>query len=220
MAFVNTTFPELKLKHGLQKSVVDPVSITGNGTREIRRRQNKWERFVWDIPARNLLEADKQAVLAFLRSVNMGQDSFLYRDPTIPTLTDVKLPRYTGGVNTRQLVIPYGVPDSLSLLDDRLKHPLYRASITGLTFKKNGTPITGTYVSGFDLTGFRTVSFSGVVGTDTITVSGTPLFVVRFNGTLGWNIQAMSLPAGGACGDVTPSVVELNDFQLVEVYEE
>lgn len=222
MAFQNITFPDLKLKHGLVKTVVDPVVITGNGAREVRRRQNQFERFVWSIQSRNLTEADKLAIHAFLRGVNIAQDSFLYRDPTWPTFTDVRLPQGTGtgaGVSQRQLCFPYAVPNVSNILDNRLKHPIYNLSLTGLTFKNNGVTAAASSFGVLD-DGHQYVTVTGATNGSNVTVTGTPKLVVRFNGQLGWAIAAMTLPSGGACGDVVPSVVQLADFQLVEVFEQ
>lgn len=209
MAFQNVIFPTLKLKHGAYKEISDPVSITGNGTRELRRKQNRWERFIWTIPSRHLIEADKLAIHKFLRGVNMGLDSFLFQDPTCPELLNAPLKNRS--TNTWYLNIPY---DSTT----PGTHPIMNPRMSGLVFKKNGVTVTATY-SGVDTAGFPYVTITGSVPTDTITVTGSLYMTVRFNGTLGYTITAMEKSSLGGTCQVVPTVVQLADFQLVEVFE-
>lgn len=211
MAYQAVVFPELKLKHGITKEAVDPVSITGNGAREIRRRLNRFDRYVWTIPGRSLLEADKDAVYKFLRGVSMGKDSFLYRDPFIPTLTDAILPTVAGAAGTvRAMCLPFD-PSTAGT------HPIYNPQFGGLTFKRNGSPVTPAQLGVTN--GLFLINVTGAISGDSITVSGTPHMTVRFDGTFSERIVAMQLPNVGACGDVYPTVVELGDFRLVEVFE-
>lgn len=210
MAFVNSIFPVLKLKHGITKEIVDPVMITGNGTREIRRKQNKWERFVWSIPARQLLEADKQAITKFLRLTDMGLKSFLFQDPTYPEFNAAPLTNRS--TNTWYLTLPYDATTAGT-------HPVFNPVIGGLVFKKNGVTVTATYTGIDGTTGLPYVTITGSVPADTVTVTGPTYSTVRFAGPLAYTITAMAKsPLGGTC-NVVPTVVQLADFQLIEVFE-
>lgn len=210
MAFSNLIFPEIKLKHGIQKEVVDPVTITGNGAREVRRKQNRWERFIWTIPSRQLLDADKVAIHKFLRQVGMGLNSFLYRDPTYPSFVDAPLTNRSG--NTWFMNLPY---DAITAGT----HPVFHPQMGGLVFKKGGVTATATF-GGVDSNGFPYVTISGSTPADSITVTGAVYMTVRFEGSLNFSIDAMakSTVATNSC-DVVPTIVTLNDFKLVEVFE-
>lgn len=210
MAFLNSKFPTLKLKHGVAKEVVDPVSVTGNGAREVRRKQNRWERFVWSVPARNLIDSDKTAIHKFLRSTDMGLKSFLYQDPTFPELNLAPMTWRSSG--TAYLNLPYDATTPGT-------HPIFNPVMGELVFRKNGNIVTATY-NGLDSNGYPYVTITGglLVG-DTLTVTGPIYMTVRFASTLKYSITAMTpSPLGGTC-NVVPSVVELGDFQLVEVFE-
>lgn len=208
MAFQNVIFPALKLKHGAYKEISDPVSITGNGTRELRRKQNRWERFIWSIPARHMIEADKVAIYKFLRGVNMGLDSFLFQDPTCPELN--LAPLKNRSTNTWYLNIPY---DSTTAGT----HPIMNPVMGGLKFRKNGNTVTATFA--VDSAGFPYVTITGTVPTDVITVTGPLYMTVRFAGPLGYTIAAMEKsPLPGVC-NVVPTVIQLADFQIIEVFE-
>jgi hypothetical protein len=210
MAFLNSKFPTLKLKHGVTKEIVDPVSVTGNGAREVRRKQNRWERFVWTIPARNLPNADKDAIYKFLRSTDMGLKSFLYQDPTFPEFNATPLPFRSSG--TAYLNLPLDATTAGT-------HPVFNPVMGELVFRKNGNVVTATY-NGVDSNGYPYVTITGgLLVTDVLTVTGPIYMTVRFNSTLRYSISAMSpSPLGGTC-NVVPSVVELSDFQLIEVFE-
>lgn len=209
MAFQNIIFPDLKLKHGIHKEIVMPVSITGNGNREVRRKQNRYERFVWSIPARTLLEADKQAIYKFLNQVNYGLDSFLYRDPTYPELNGAIMSYRSG--TTWYLNIPF---DSTTAGT----HPIINPVMAGLTFKKNAVAVTGvTFAVGTD--GRPYIDVPASVSTDVITVTGPLYMTARFDSTFNFTIAAMiPSPLNASCAP-NPSMVELGDFNIVEVFE-
>jgi len=209
MAFQNVTFPDIKLKHGISKSVLDPVVITGNGAREVRRRQNRWPRYTWTYPARVMQESDRAAISNFLATVHTAQDSFKLRDPVQPTITNGKLASRSGA--TWYL----NVPISSSVAGT---HPIMNPDMSALTFYKNGVPTAATF-GGLDADGLPYVTVTSTSPSDTVTISGDLYLTVRFQGDLAWTIAAMTLPSGGDCTDVAPSVVELADFALVEVFE-
>jgi len=210
MAFTNIIFPTLKLKHGVIKEIVDPVMITGNGAREVRRKQNKWERFVWTIPARYLLEADKTAITKFLRQTDMGLKSFLFQDPTYPEFNAT--PLTSRSTNTWYLTLPWDTTTAGT-------HPVFNPVMSGLVFKKNGVTVTATYTGIDGTNGLPYVTITGSVPADVITVTGPTYSTVRFAGPLRFSIAAMQKsPLGGTC-NVVPTVVQLEDFQLIEVFE-
>ena len=210
MAFQNVIFPDLKMKHGAQKEVVMPISITGNGTREVRRKQNRFERFVWSIPARTLLEADKQAVYKFLNQVNFGLDSFLYKDPTMPELNGAIMTSRSG--DTWYLNLPF---DSTTAGT----HPIMNPVMGGFTFKKNGIAVTGVTFGGLDTNGLPHITVPTSISTDTITVTGPVYMTARFDSTFSYTITAMApSPLGATCAPAT-TMVEMGDIKIVEVFE-
>ena len=210
MAFQNVIFPDLKMKHGTSKEIVMPVSVTGNGTRELRRKQNRFERFVWTIPARTLLEADKQAIYKFLNGVNYGLDSFLFRDPTMPELNGAIMTSRSG--TTWFLNLPF---DSTTAGT----HPIMNPVMGGLTFKQNGVAVTGVTYGGLDSNGYPYITVPGSVITDVITVTGPVYMTARFDSTFNFSISAMApSPLGASCAPAT-TMIELGDIKIVEVFE-
>lgn len=213
MAFQNIKFPDIKLKHGISKTVLDPVVVTGNGAREVRRRTNKFERFVWSYPGRTMTEADKHAVYTFLRGVNMEQDSFLLRDPTQPSVVKGKL-AYNGTPTYWVMAIPFSSTQAGT-------HPLFRPDLSTLVVYRNGVVEPGAMfdTSYLDTQGRPRLYVPGSVPTDNIQISCDVYLTVRLSGTLAWSIAAMTKPAGSDCAGVTPIAVDLGDFSLIEVYE-
>lgn len=209
MAFQNVTFPEIKLKHGISREIVVPVSVTGNGNRELRRKMYRHERFIYTIPARTLLEADKQAIYKFFNQVNYGLDSFMFKDPTIE-FNDSKLSFRSG--TTWWLNLPF---DSTTAGT----HPVYNPKLADLWFKKNTVAVTGVTLSYDTTTGLPYVTVPGSVNTDTITVSGPVYITVRFNGTFTHTTVAMAPSTNGGTCNPVPVMVELGDISLIEVFE-
>lgn len=209
MAFSGLTFPNLKLKHGITKEMVDPISITGNGAREVRRKQNKTDRGVWTFPARVISEDDKQTLVKFLKQTNMGLDSFYFQDPTYPNFVDAVMTHRSS--NTYWLNIPF---DSTTAGT----HPVLRPKMSELTVKLNGVTTTAT-VQTDSTTGKPFIQTAGAGGSSiTCTVSGPCYLVARFAGTVAYRIVAMARNGSTGC-DVAPTHVELQDFQIVEVFE-
>lgn len=207
MAFSGLTFPQLKLKHGISKQIIDPIMVTGNGAREVRRKQNKTDRGVWTFPARNISEADKQALVKFFQQTRMGADSFYFQDPTMPVLVDA--PMASRSTNTFYFNVPF---DAVTPGN----HPIVRPVNVGLTVKLNGTPTTNySFATGTD--GLPYIQVTGATPTDTVTVSGAFYLVARFSGTLQYSIAAMQKVDNNCT--VVPTIVELADFQIIEVFE-
>lgn len=210
MAFQSVIFPTLKLKHGITREVVDPVMITGNGAREVRRKQNRWERFVWTIPARNLVQSDIDAIYKFLNGVGKGLDSFLFQDPHYPEFNNAKLAnKATTGW---YLNLPY---DSTTAGT----HPVMNPILGGLSIKKNGIAHAVTPTFAIDGDGFPIITIPSTSPSDVITISGAVYMTVRFEGTLTTTIAAMQKSTLGGTCNVVPSVSNIQDFRLVEVWE-
>lgn len=207
MAFSGLTFPQLKLKHGISKQIIDPISVTGNGAREVRRKQNKTDRGVWTFPARNISEADKQALVKFLQQTRMGADSFYFQDPTMPVLVDAKMS--SRSTNTFYYNVPFDATTAGN-------HPIIRPVNVGLTVKLNGVTTTNySFATGTD--GLPYIQVTGATVSDTVTVSGPVYLIGRFSGTVQYSITAMTKIDNNCT--VAPTVVELADFQVVEVFE-
>lgn len=216
-------FPELRLKHGIQKSVIDPISITGNGAREVRRRINSSDRFMWTLPARLLLEEDKAAIYEFVyNSLSAPQDSFYFRDPTYPSFSGLMRTRGSPTALNKWFTVP---TTFLTLTTGR--HTMWSAASTTIRnqFKYYRTDtnaeIFPTAISYDSTTGapYATFSASDVVGPNyRVRFEGPLYFPVRLNGSLQWSIETMIKDGDDPC-DVVPQIIQMNDFQLIEVFE-
>lgn len=210
MAFSGLTFPQLKLKHGITKEIVDPISVTGNGAREVRRKQNKIDRGVWSFPARNMYEADKQAIVKFLQQTRMGLDSFYFQDPTYPEFNEAVMTWRSS--NTYWFNIPYDATTGGI-------HPVLRPKMGELTVKLNGVTTTASVFT--DSTTGMPYLQTGGAGSSSIvcTVTGPCYLVGRFAGPLNYTITAMQKSTLSGTCNVVPTVVQLGDFQIIEVFE-
>lgn len=89
MAFQNILFPNPKLLHGLKKEVIQQTKIISNGNTEFRLSKNDpRRRWVW--PSRAMSEADKNAIVNFMKSVDFSLDSFRFYDPFEKTEVHVR----------------------------------------------------------------------------------------------------------------------------------
>lgn len=205
MAFRNVIFPSLKYVHGTRKSLASPVTITGNGVREIRRKQFRFDRLSWTFPARNITQQDKTAIYKFLRGVDMGMDSFLLQDPEMPELVNAQL-THKGG-NVWYLNVPFDAATPGT-------HPIFNPQMGSLTFRVNGAVRTATFA--IDAAGYPTVSVAGSTSSSTVTVSGPLYYTVRLNSELSWSLQAFD---DNGAAMPTPVVSLLNDISFIEVFE-
>ena len=203
MAFQNVVMPQIKLIHGVQKTVIDPVTIIGNGARETRRKQNRYERFSWNYPSRSILAESKQELHEFFAGMGSSLDSFLMIDPDFPDFAGMQLTEFAAP--NWYFETPTG-------------HPYFNPVMSGLTFKVNGVTKTATFFNGDDngALGRPYVSVANSLPGDIVTVSGPAHLTVRLNGTLAWNISAMV--KNGTCSP-TPTIVDMSDLSLVEVFE-
>lgn len=209
MAFQAVKFPNLKLKHGNVKEIIDPITVTGNGAREVRRKQNRWDRYSWTIPSRQLTDTDKLALLKFFRQVQSGLDSFLYQDPDFPEFNGHKLQSRSG--STWYLNVPYDLTTPGT-------HPILNPQMGELTFKRNGVTAVTTY-GGLDSNGFPYVTVTGSSASDTITVFGNVYMTARFDSTITTSITAMQKSTINNNCIVTPLVSAISDIKLIEVFE-
>lgn len=236
MSFTYNLFPELRLKHGVEKTINDPVSITSNGNREIRRRINAVERHSWNIPSRNLLQADMDAMLLFFNTVRSSVDSFLYRDPVLPQLTNVQLYPFSVGGVTYFALYHTGFHPVLNFGNNVGTNPNWHAFDTKSVFKRNGTTLATSQftvkmncdpVLDLGATAFqhpRTTIIKASTGswalTDVITYSGPLYKTVRFDSMVSYKIAVLekSTLLTGSC-EVLPTVSQMADIKLMEVFE-
>lgn len=229
MSFTYTAFPELRLKHGVEKTINDPVSITTNGNREVRRKVNKQERYSWKIPSRNLYQEDMEEIVNFFVASQSSVNSFLYRDPTLPEL-----------VNQRFTPITISGAPVFALFHTG-QHPVMNLGRTGnlpawdfalstIVIKRNGVVQTVdtnfAVLENYDLSLYgypRTmviVPTSTWSSTDVVTFSGPLYHTVRFDSMINYSITAMekSNLLTGTC-EVVPTISQLGDVSLIEVFE-
>lgn len=221
MAFQHIIMPKLKLIHGVQKSVVNPVSVIGNGTRETRRKQNRYERFVWTFPSRSILQESKQELHEFFRGVSASLDSFLFQDPDRPEMVNES---FAG----RKAVDTPGYEDFWYFEVDG--HPLFNHPDTGqLDIKINGDTFYAEWLVFIHPTNgrpmilipgsFAATGYSNGSVLYAMYISGPIYMTVRLNSTLSWTISAMDKSSSGATCTPTPLIVDMGDIELVEVFE-
>jgi len=202
MAFQNVVMPKIKLVHGVTKQIIDPVTVIGNGNRETRRKQSRYERFVWKFPSRSILKESKVELYEFFKSTNSSLDSFLMTDPDFPEFYETPLVHKTGSV--WYLELPGG-------------HPVFNPVMGGLSFYKNGVLAAATFA--VDADGRPTVTITGTSGVDNVHVNGPVHLTVRLNSALGWSISAMDKSPSGATCTPTPTIVDMADIEIIEVFE-
>lgn len=228
MTFQLIKFPELRLKHGIEKTINDPVNITTNGNREIRRKLNKTERYSWKIPARMLYQEDMDEIVEFFNTTQSSMDTFLYRDPTKPELIAQSLKAFTSGGTLWFLCLHSG------------NHPIINLGASGfsalwdmsdLVIKRNGVVVNQSSITvsmNHDFgdaapyprcTAIRPTGGGWSAG-DIITIGGPIYSTVRFDSMVSYKIAAMQKSSliTGDC-EVVPTVSELSDIQLMEVFE-
>lgn len=229
MTFQYKIFPDLRLKHGVEKTINDPVAITSNGNREIRRKINKTERYSWNIPARNLLQADMQAIIDFSRTVTSSVDSFLYKDPTMPELVNQPLTRmFADGLNYFALYHSGTHPVMNLLAGGNL--PQFDLFNDAVVIKRNGVVVDKNTINlaynkdpstlGRPDLPRTTILSSNWAANDVITYTGPIYHTVRLDSMISYRIAALkrSTVVSGSC-EVVPIVSEMADIKLIEVFE-
>lgn len=237
MSFTYKAFPDLRLKHGTEKQINDPVVITSNGNREIRRKINKLERYSWTVPSRNLYQSDANAIVQFFNTVHSSMDSFLYRCPMVPELIGVQMVPVNTGTEIVFCLYHTGMHPVMNLGD--LGHfPQWDFTTSPITIKRNGTTLTRTTnftvhmnydpsaLGGAYANYGRTLMIKAVGATwsggDVVTFSGPIWHTARFDAMLSYKITAMqksTLSTSISDTEVIPTVSALSDVKLVEVFE-
>lgn len=200
MAFQPVIMPQIRLIHGVSKQIIDPVSVVGNGARESRRKQNRYDRYSWKFPSRSILQSSKQELHTFFRSVKGSLDSFMMVDPDRPQFVDEPLTSFAFAETWY-----FETSDG---------HPIF-TGINDMVFYVNGEPAqsSGMFMI---VDGRPLVQLQGTLETDTVTFSGTSYVAVRLNSPISWSITAMD--PGPNCNP-TPSIVDMSDLELIEVFE-
>jgi hypothetical protein len=200
MAFDNVSFPTIKLIHGVQKDVINPIGIVSNGNSEFRIQKASQERYRWVYPARLMLQEDKVELYKFWKQRDRGLNSFKYQDPEYPNFVDAPLEHMTG------LQWRHAIPLDSTTPGD---HPVHNFA-DDLVVKVDGT-VTG-FTTGHDANGVPYLSVTGTTGTETVTISGKCELSARFDGDISVSLAALN-------ADNTPSLVNTNDISLIEVFE-
>lgn len=215
MAFEREVFPEVKLKHGVGKSVVFPVSTITNGNVEYRNSRISRERFKFTIQTKNLLQADKEAIRGFFTNRSHALNSFLFQDPDIPSLDDAILSYHSGSGNSKWIV---ALPIDSSTPGN---HWIYNIGSNG-----SGSPLTGSplptatvnaspeTISAFTIEsdGTPTITVANSDNGDTVRLTAEIYFVVRLDSTLNYVLGALNI-------NNRTAGVAMNQIVLQEVYE-
>lgn len=236
MAFTPQLMPQPKMVHGVNKQIVDPVFVTGNGVRETRRKQNRYARNVWTYPSNSILEESKWELYKFFTSIDSGLTSFLFIDPEMPYLDKMPLSGLPGQTDhwivqpssarffdptnrwfnfpfnkaAPYFVVPHASYFTLDGIDD------WTVEVTrdgGLTWVDE----TGSaWVYQGNDNAMNLYLYNSWGASHAIRVSGANVRVGRLNSQLNWTIGAMQL---GPDGKPAPIAVEMGDLQIVEVFE-
>ena len=81
MAYQNISFPVPKLKTGIKKTFIKSTIIVGNGYIEYRIQRQQNIRSRWIIPGKSMLTVNSDIIINFIKSVNIGLDSFNFVCP-------------------------------------------------------------------------------------------------------------------------------------------
>lgn len=195
MAFVNSTFPNLKLIHGLQREMILPTTVVTNGSAEYRINRLQNYRLRWTWPSRMMKAEDRKALALFFSDTALGSlNSFKFKDPDVNTWSSTPLV-YSGSSN--RFFLRTGIDN----------HPVFHLD-ADVVVRSGATPVsfTKTVVNG--------IPYVTVPGyTSGLTISGTFYFAARFDQTnLGWASMALN-SSNQSIGD------QMDDVVLTEVFE-
>jgi len=91
MAFIDQFLPMPRLIHGLEKELLLPTTVVGNGTTEYRINKVANPRRRWRYPARLVPYADLVTLVTFYQTVALGSlNSFKFRDPDTDVIHRVR----------------------------------------------------------------------------------------------------------------------------------
>jgi hypothetical protein len=231
MAFSSQTAFDLRLKHGITEEWSDPIVITGNGAREVRRRQQKYPRRVWTYQSRVLPVAEYNTMRARLTggtgNANYNSSySFRILDPLNPYFQETTLT--SAGTTYWKMFV------KMNSATTDIGHPYYNPILSGqnsIQIYKNGAPVNGATCSMVYVDGEPRLNIPGSVITDTILVSGLFFATVRLEGTI--SATTVTMKTGEWRGTHTPAstnlfdgntdveatYVNLGEFKLIEVWE-
>lgn len=221
MAFYATRPLEMRLKHGVTLEVVDPVIITGNGAREIRRRTQRWSRFVWNFPNRIIPMSEFQQYRDILAIDPTA--SFQVTDPTMAFFRETTLTVYNSTGTKRTLLVDLDGGTS--------RRPYFNPIISELKIRKNGVIISSAGCTMTYEASLPVLNIPGALTSDVITVVGPFYPTVRFEGTLSATTVAMqraqwretsvvkSTQTKNDCNSVEANYVQMDSFKLIEVWE-
>lgn len=213
---------EMRLKHGVTVELIDPVIITGNGGREVRRRVQRWPRFIWTFQPRVIPMSEYQYIRNALAAYSTS--SFRLQDPTMGYFRETQLTAYNN-TNGKWVM-------EVDLDGGSSRHPYFNPTISELKIRKNGAVIANTGVTMTTEGGVPVINIPSTVTTDTIKVVGTFYPTVRFEGTLTATTVAMqsaqwretsvpaSTPPVTGCNSMEATYVALEEFKVIEVWEQ
>ena len=183
MAFEDVTFPYYPMKHGITKTIIDPVSVVSNGNREYRIKRQAWERYEWTLPTQTMTDQQKEDIRIFLSERSHSLNSFIFIDPDMPTsIVDVDLEQHYS------IFWKYNLPLTHTAPEIGGTHPQFGAIGDAVFWKRDGTqygPTNVVLIDGIPI--LNTGWSSGIITVDTM----TPKFVVRLASTLSYALAAL-----------------------------
>lgn len=199
MAFVNATFPNPGLIHGIEKTLGRPTTIVGNSAIESRLQKLQHYRSRWNWPSRGMEVSKRDTVFNFITdTMGFSKNSVKFKDPLGSKWNNTLL-AYGGSSNLFKLTVRGGT-DS---------HPVFH--IDGdVTVTVNGSPagFTKSIVNGVPY-----LAVTGATGASVVRVSGTFYYAVRLDQAsveyTNEYLTVSNLDAGGIVGDIS----------LIEVFE-
>jgi len=213
MAFDNVVFPYYPMKHGISKTVSDPVTVITNGSYEYRIKRQAWERYSWTLPTQTMTNEQKEAIKSFLSQRNSSLNSFKFNgDPDAISLVEARLSHHSG--QYWNLNLPYSMADQ-SIPGT---HPLFNADVDNWTITENGGPTTIVSAGSPNIplqyiAGQPVIHILGTYGTEDIRVTGDIHFTVRLGSTISYVLEALNT-SNETLG------VNTGAIELVEVFGE
>ena len=207
MAFDNVVFPNYPMIHGIKKSIVDPVSVVANGSREYRVKRQRWERYIWTIPTQTMTQQQKEEIKSFLVQRSHSLNSFKFVDPDASSLVNARLEMHPSFTTYYKLALPYSMNNQTVQGD----HPLFNTDPHLWTYV--GSSGNGIYISTQIVDGVPYVELDYSSATGYFTASGNVYFTVRLNTPLEYALVA--LDSNNETLGVNHSAIE-----LIEVFGE
>lgn len=186
MAFENVTFPYYPMKHGISKSIIDPVSIISNGNLESRIKRQAWEKYEWTLPTQTMTNEQKEDIKAFLLQRNHSLNSFKFVDPDMAAWVDTQLSYHSG--NLWKVNLPLNSFDITG--SGAGTHPIFNPSITSVTLNGGSASFGAVQITD----GVPVIPVTGSSSGSTVRITGgIPYFTVRLASTLSYNLVALDI---------------------------